>query len=491
MSIMTHSSRLLKRAQEHAKVRTKEDNKSQVNCYKYVSQEQGQLGVDDALAKKSLSPYCYKIHYVTSSKRAKRLQSYRDSVNGNVSVWPSGETQTISNSFILGKDKDCICQTKIDFDIQCEHELVYDGRFMVNRYSSRWLHNHVFLEKYPELSATRLTSANTINEEYAEIQQTDLVVEDNIIDVDLEHDIRDHDLEQGIECSHDIFISDNNEREVGYHDLLEVFKELAICVQNNKTQCAAVFSEAKQWINCYRLGEDFEVKFITSGSTNPTIMREGTIPQVGLIPLPATTMAVAVASRQSRKRSSLEIQRSHYAPKTNSTTTSSVAGLSQLSQLSNSVNTDAEFLLPTATRSRRCKLCAAKGHGQFKCPVIIAYGATPFPINDAEYRNQFQADLCQMNTFGISIRCDDDDRVIMKSFPKSKVPGLIIHRRLLTDNSLVTPNVVSNMCVECTLLSHGGGEDERYTLVLFQVGQVGSYVTRNKMNLIVFLLKRI
>ena len=82
-----------------------------------MSQEEGQLGVDDVLAKKTLSPYCYKIHYVTSSKRAKFLQSVRDSVNGNVSVWPSGETQTISNSFILRKDKDCICQTKIDFDI--------------------------------------------------------------------------------------------------------------------------------------------------------------------------------------------------------------------------------------------------------------------------------------------------------------------------------------------------------------------------------------
>ena len=96
-----------------------------------------------------------------------------------------------------------------------------------------------------------------------------------------------------------------------------------------------------------------------------------------------------------------------------------------------------------------------------------------------------------MNTFGISIRCADDDRVIMKSFPKSRVPGLIIHRRLLTDNSLVKPNVVSNMCVECTLLLQGGGEDERYTLVLFQVGHVGSYVNRNKMNLIVSLLKRV
>ena len=86
MSIMTHSSKLLKRAQEHAKVRTKEDNRSQVNVYKYVSTEEGQIGVDDTLAKNSLSPYAYKMLYIPTSKRASFLQSERNNLNKDVTV---------------------------------------------------------------------------------------------------------------------------------------------------------------------------------------------------------------------------------------------------------------------------------------------------------------------------------------------------------------------------------------------------------------------
>lgn len=78
-----------------------------------------------------------------------------------------------------------------------------------------------------------------------------------------------------------------------------------------------------------------------------------------------------------------------------------------------------------------------------------------------------------MSTFCKSMICDDDDILIMKSFSKSKVHGLIIHGKLLIDNSLVTPALVSSMCVDCTLLLSGGKDVVRRTLVLFNVNHVG------------------
>ena len=46
---------------------------------------------------------------------------------------------------------------------------------------------------------------------------------------------------------------------VGYQDLIHVFTELARCVQNNKTQCATVFSKAKVWIDFYGRGINFSL----------------------------------------------------------------------------------------------------------------------------------------------------------------------------------------------------------------------------------------
>ena len=102
--------------------------------------------MDDTLAEKSLSPYAYKLLYIPTSKRASFLQSERNILNKDVTVWPAGEIKRPSNSYILAKDKDCTCQFKLDYAVQCQHEIFFDRRFILNRYASRWLHNHVFFE---------------------------------------------------------------------------------------------------------------------------------------------------------------------------------------------------------------------------------------------------------------------------------------------------------------------------------------------------------
>ena len=118
------------------------------------------------------------------------------------------------------------------------------------------------------------------------------------------------------------------------------------------------------------------------------------------------------------------------------------------------------------------------------------YGGIPLAKNNVKVRQQLQSDLYQMNTVAISKRDDNDKRIIMKSFSRAKVPGLIIHKRLLVDNTLVEPLTPNNLCIECTILLPGGEEDPNFTLVLFLASDVGAYLTRNKMNLVVSLLQR-
>ena len=56
--------------------------------HNYVSQEQGQAGLDDTVAKKSLSVYAYKTLYSRAAKFAKFRTSERQ-LDGSVIVWPA------------------------------------------------------------------------------------------------------------------------------------------------------------------------------------------------------------------------------------------------------------------------------------------------------------------------------------------------------------------------------------------------------------------
>ena len=212
-------------------------------------------------------------------------------------------------------------------------------------------------------------------------------------------------------CAQDLFAGDNSHNKntsVGYQDLIHVFTELARCVQNNKTQCATVFSEAKEWIDFYRRGLDFEVKFInvnhidsnTTRNTIPHQVHPSICPVIDNLvgdPLPATTRAVTVASRQPRKQSSLEKRRVAVSKNVSFGTsqTQDSTMLSQMSCASNHANEDVAFLPDPQIRTRSCLLCAGKGHGQFTCPKMIAYGGTPLPKNDVQIRQQLQTDLCR------------------------------------------------------------------------------------------------
>ena len=316
----------------------------------------------------------------------------------------------------------------------------------------------VFLEKTPHLSPTNVPTIAINNDYEFDIQEPTMTIDHEVTTVEQNHSIEDE------ECSRDVYANmnfaahnGNNER-VRYQDLIQVFTELARCVQNNQTQCAAVLADTKDWINCYRSGFDFEVKFVNVNNIREDMLREsneanqatcnGNAQGVMLAPLPASTNAVPVASKQRRKRSTLEIQRNLTSKYSSISLASS--RMSQTSIGSNINNGDDAHLPDPNLKGRNCILCRGNGHGQFECPKMTDYGGTPLPKNNVLVRQQLQSDLYQMDIFAISKRSHNDTRSIMLSFPRSKVPGLIIHKRLLIDNTLLSPSVPNNLCLECT-----------------------------------------
>ena len=164
---------------------------------------------------------------------------------------------------------------------------------------------------------------------------------------------------------------------VRYQDLMEVFKQLAMCVQNDQTHCAAVLADTKDWINFYRRGVEFEVKFVNVNNISEDTIRasneeERLSRQVInaqdsiLPPLPASTNALSCASRQNRKRSSMEIQRTIISK--NSSQSQVSVMMSQTSIGSNVNKKDAARLPDPNLKGRNCKLCRGNSHGQFECP---------------------------------------------------------------------------------------------------------------------------
>ena len=290
------------------------------------------------------------------------------------------------------------------------------------------------------------------------------------------------------ECSIDEFAKDfpcdvnDVVQRISYQELMIQMGELARTVQNDQSQCSAVFTNVNQMIKYYRNGTSFEMRFLTQDVFSSTTIN---VDDNDGLPLAAVTRPLrSNATRSKRKKSSLEYQSSQYSQRDN-------VEMSQTSLASACSDVrDNNYLPPPKVRTRSCVLCAGKGHGQFTCVKLLEYGNAPLEKNNMNVRTKLHQDLSQDKSFQTSYRDDDDDRLVFDNFPIRYVKAVVLHRRLVIDKSIVKPLQPSNYCIECTILVAGGEPDPRYTKGLFHHGDVGSYITRSKANLVVSLLQK-
>ena len=152
---------------------------------------------------------------------------------------------------------------------------------------------------------------------------------------------------------------------------------------------------------------------------------------------------------------------------------------------------DVDHLSRRRTKNRTCELCRQKGHDQFKCPSALKYGANPLAEFGLDARQILVTSMSQKYGFKTLIRVQFDDRKMTKSMPCIKIPALIIHKRYLTKNNLIEPNVPENIYVECTFLQVGGEENKQFTKILFKVRDDATYLTRGRTQVIVSLLHKV
>lgn len=72
---MNHVCQLVKCHQEHMKEKKKADDILHCTVHSYQSKEVGQLGLDNTLARKSLSPFAYKTLFSRAAKYTSFLTS--------------------------------------------------------------------------------------------------------------------------------------------------------------------------------------------------------------------------------------------------------------------------------------------------------------------------------------------------------------------------------------------------------------------------------
>ena len=78
------------------------------------------------------------------------------------------------------------------------------------------------------------------------------------------------------------------------------------------------------------------------------------------------------------------------------------------------------------------------------------------PLGDIRLR-QALVGISYSTAEGVVCRKMDDERLILPTVP-SKVKGVSIHRRMMIENNLIDPIVVSNICLKCTFIADGGKE---------------------------------
>ena len=78
------------------------------------------------------------------------------------------------------------------------------------------------------------------------------------------------------------------------------------------------------------------------------------------------------------------------------------------------------------------------------------------PLGNTQIR-QALVDIFYLTTESLVRRLIDDERLLLNTVP-SKVKGVSIHRRMMIENNLIDPIVVSNICLKCTFIADGGKE---------------------------------
>ena len=123
-----------------------------------------EMGYEELVAKQSLSSVPHKMFFVKQLKSSESLQITYDDVTLSHKVWPTGVDfdKNDPDHIDIKVGYRCNCWRRVDFDIQCKHELRINPKFKVLDWGHRWLNRREYNKQYPNMS-TFETNAEVID----------------------------------------------------------------------------------------------------------------------------------------------------------------------------------------------------------------------------------------------------------------------------------------------------------------------------------------
>ena len=434
-------------------------------------------------------------YFVKQLKSAQTLQSSFDERSLTHCVWPAGSDFDPNDSehVVIKVGDRCKCWRRVDYNIQCKHELKICGKFKKDHWGHRWYSRREYNAMFPNM-CTHNSSTNTeIN------NTTDEPPDVNILPPSLSGD---HEMAVDDNCikefdnnaveSNTVFnsILDANNSQVTYKDVLEIATDLCRTVSDDPKLCKVTYATIFEWITKLREGDKFHIQFINTAipSTHKNSDSQSPAPAV---------VTPAVGGRRSRKRlkSSEEIRRTVASKNYDAVEDTVMTQSTQLSQ-NNSVarsktklmKDDTDHVVRGGKEKKYCFLCRQQGCSRWTCEILKGYEKKPGRILHKGHQESRDTLINLLSNVDNRVSCHNrkkrDKRVVYSELPK-KIKAIIIEKKyVLEDNvSYISPH--DNICIECTILGDFGEPMEKYKNALFHKNCVIRHIGKSAMNLIV------
>ena len=220
--------------------------------------------------------------YLTQSER---LQSKLDSDINSFHVWPANKTFDKDVHIILQIGSKCRCSHRIDYDVQCKHELKVDPRYKIEHWSDRWLTRKQLNIRNPDLICFSVGNPNQLNirgkDSGTDINDSEVIeIGNKANNISLSNkakifdnfgssqqpypenfkELQDFAPEQ-ISCAIQNSLMDDMDSKVTHKKLLDSCAELCRTVSNDNIMSISVYATVHEWISKLREGDPFEINF--------------------------------------------------------------------------------------------------------------------------------------------------------------------------------------------------------------------------------------
>ena len=257
-SICDHIKALCERQQQLCNKENDFENDYVIKSSCYKSMLDGEYGQQEYVARQILSQKPLKDYFIKQLQSSQVLQSSFDELSMSHNIWPAAvDFNPSDDEHITIKVGDrCNCWRRVDFDIQCKHELKLSCKFKKEHWGHRWYNRRQFNADFPDMS-TFSTNVNVIDVDQTETTNASVAI---LPPVQEEDEVQYLSVEDSENTVFNLIL-DRNGTEVTYKDVLEIATDLCRTVSDNAKLCKSTYATIFEWITKLRHGDEFDTNF--------------------------------------------------------------------------------------------------------------------------------------------------------------------------------------------------------------------------------------